>query len=144
MVEVGFRFLEHTADIYVEAWGSTIDKSFEDAALALFEVMIDTSSVKPIREDTIAVVAKDKYELLYKWLEKLIQRFEIDNIVYSKFQVEITKTPSNALCLKATILGEVYDKERHPSKVGVKAVTYHRMQVTERKGKTTLRFILDI
>jgi SHS2 domain-containing protein len=141
---VGFKFLEHTADVYVEAWGSTIGKSFEDAALALFEVMIDTSAVKPTKRETIVVEARDKDELLYKWLERLIQKFEIDNNVYSRFQVEIVEIQRSVLYLKAIIFGEAYDSERHPSRVGVKAITYHRMQVSEKEGKTTLKFILDI
>jgi SHS2 domain-containing protein len=141
---VGFRFLEHTADVYVEAWGLTIGKSFEDAALALFEVMIDTGTVNPTKRETIVVEARDKHELLYKWLEQLIQKFEIDNNVYSRFQVEIMEIQRNVLHLEATIFGETYDGERHLPRVGVKAITYHRMQVSERKGKTTLKFILDI
>jgi len=141
---VGFRFLEHTADVYVEAWGPTIGKSFEDAALALFEVMTDTSTVKPTERETIVVEARDKHELLYRWLEQLILKFEIDNNVYSKFQVEKIEMRRNIFHLEATICGETYDGERHPSRVGVKAVTYHRMAISERKEKTTLKFILDI
>jgi len=44
---VGFRFLEHTADVYVAAYGETLAEAFENAALAMFETMTDTENVKP-------------------------------------------------------------------------------------------------
>jgi SHS2 domain-containing protein len=141
---VGFRFLEHTADLYIEVWGQTIEKSFEEAALALFEVMTDTSTVNPTKREAIVVEARDKHELLYKWLEELILKFEIDHKVYSRFHVEKIEILRGNFNLKATICGEIYDEKRHPSRVGVKAITYHRMTISERKGKTTLKFILDI
>ena len=46
--------------------------------------------------------------------------------------------------LKAKIWGEPYNPERHPQKVGIKAVTYHRMEIVKRPEKVTLKFILDI
>ena len=52
------------------------------------------------------------------------------------------KTP--AFRLKARVWGERFDAERHLQKVGVKAVTYHRMEIIKSPGKVTLRFILDI
>ena len=36
-----FRFLEHTADAYVEAYGSSLEEAFENAALASTEVMTE-------------------------------------------------------------------------------------------------------
>lgn len=41
-------------------------------------------------------------------------------------------------------MGEKYDAAKHPQKVGVKAVTYHRMVVIREKEAVVLEFILDI
>jgi SHS2 domain-containing protein len=32
----------------------------------------------------------------------------------------------------------------HPQKVGVKAVTYHRMEILKKPANVTVKFILDI
>jgi SHS2 domain-containing protein len=48
------------------------------------------------------------------------------------------------LKLKAKIWGEKFDSRRHLQKVGVKAVTYHRMEIIKAPDKVTLKFILDI
>lgn len=138
-----FEFLEHTADVYVAAYGATIEEAFENAALAMFEVMIDTRAVKPELKETVQVVAEDKYALLYAWLEKLLLKFEIEGKLYRKFKVKICKKLAG-YTLEAEIFGEPFDPKRHPSRVAVKAVTYHQMEITKKDGGFSAKVILDI
>ena len=58
MIQLGFRFLEHTADIYVEAHGKTLEEAFEEAALAMFESMTDTKNILPKTKEAITVKQK--------------------------------------------------------------------------------------
>ena len=139
-----FEFLEHTADVYIASYGTTMEEAFENAATALFEVMTDTKKVKPRIEDTIIVEAKDELELLYNWLEILIVNFETKNRLYSKFNILTLNNNSVPLSLKARIWGDIFDPKKHVSKVGVNAVTYHRMEIIKDSNKVTLEFILDI
>jgi len=46
--------------------------------------------------------------------------------------------------LEAEIRGELFNPERHPQKLGVKAITYHLMEIEKKQDKTTLKFILDV
>jgi len=139
-----FDFLEHTADVYISAYGESLAEAFENAALAMFEVMTDTEDVEPRSEEIIEVEAYDKQSLLYNWLEELLVKFDVSGVLYSKFKVlEIDET-RNGFRLKAKIAGEPFDESRHKQKVGVKAVTYHRMEIEEKPEKVTLKFILDI
>ncbi|MEM1550850.1 MAG: archease [Candidatus Bathyarchaeia archaeon] len=139
-----FEFLEHTADVYIAAYGRNLKEAFENAALAMFETMTDTADVKREREDTIEVEGEDMESLLYNWLESLLVKFEIENILYSDFNVLSIKGENGKLRLKAKIYGEPFDSERHKQKVGIKAVTYHRMEINERPDGVTIKFILDI
>jgi len=139
-----FRFLEHTAYTYIEAYGKTLQKAFENAALAMFEVMTDTKRVKPKIHEKIRVKAKDREELLYRWLEQLIIKFETKNNLYSKFTVKKIESSNGTIYLEADVWGEPYDEGRHPSRVTIKSVTYHRMEILEQEGIVTMRFILDI
>jgi SHS2 domain-containing protein len=77
-----FEFLEHTADVYIAAHGKTLEEAFENAALAMFEVMTDTETVSPDLEDSVEVEAEDEYALLYSWLEALLVKFETQNMLY--------------------------------------------------------------
>ena len=82
-----FEFLEHTADVYIKALGKTMEEAYENAALAMFEVMTDTDKVAQLQEETLDVEAEDQYALLYNWLEALLVKFETENMLYSKFQI---------------------------------------------------------
>ena len=139
-----FEFLEHTADILIAAHGQNLEEAFENAALAMFEVMTDTTKVNPAQEDTVEVEAEDEYALLYSWLEALLVKFEVNGMLYSKFQITSLQDTGDDFKLKATIWGEKFNAEKHPQKVAVKAVTYHRMEILKDVDKVTLEFILDI
>ena len=139
-----FEFLEHTADIYVASYGKTMGEAFENAATAMFEVMTDTKTVEPTLEESVLINGKDQLELLYNWLELLIVNFETKNKLYSKFKILTLKKKPGVFSLKAKIWGELFDPKKHVQKVGVKAITYHRMKIIKDSKKVTLEFILDI
>jgi len=139
-----FEFLEHTADAYVAAYGKTLEEAFENAALATFETMTDTSKVAQTVEDSVEIEAPDEQALLYTWLEQLLINFETKGNLYSSFKIsKIEKTPEG-FRFKAKIWGEPYNPEKHPTKVGVKAVTYHRMEINKGPKRVSVKFILDI
>lgn len=139
-----FEFLEHTADVYVRAHGKDMKEAYENAALSMFETMTDTSKIENMKEDLLEVEAEDQYALLYNWLEALLVKFETENILYSKFQITNWDETPETFKIKAKIWGEKFNPEKHPQKVAVKAVTYHRMVVIREVDKVVLEFILDI
>jgi SHS2 domain-containing protein len=139
-----FEFLEHTADVYIRAYGKTMEEAYENSALAMFEVMTDTDKVAQTREQNLAVEAEDQYALLYNWLEALLVKFETEGMFYSKFQITDWKETQEIFKFKAKVWGEKFDPQKHPQKVGVKAVTYHRMMIIREKNQVVLEFILDI
>jgi SHS2 domain-containing protein len=139
-----FEFLEHTADVYIAAHGKTLEEGFENAALAMFDVMTDTAKVNSDTEDSVEVEAEDEYALLYSWLEVLLVNFETKNMLYSKFKISSIDETSEGFRIKATAWGEKFNAEKHVQKVAVKAVTYHRMEIIKEIDKVTLEFILDI
>jgi len=145
MVNEGkFEFLEHTADVLISAHGASLEQAFENAALAMFEVMTDTTKINPIEKDTVEVEAEDEYALLYSWLEALLVKFEVNGLLCSKFEILGLEDNSEGFKLKANVWGERFNAEKHPQKVAVKAVTYHRMEIIKEHDKVTVEFILDI
>ena len=139
-----FEFLEHTADVYIAAQGATLAESFENAALAMFEVMTDTEKVSSDIENSVEIEAEDEYALLYSWLEALLVKFEIKNMLYSKFEISSIKETPEGFRIQATVWGEKFNAGKHTQKVGVKAVTYHRMEIIKDIDTVRLEFILDI
>ncbi|MEM2281513.1 MAG: archease [Candidatus Bathyarchaeia archaeon] len=140
----GYKFLEHTADAYIAAYGGSLAEAFENAAVAMFDVMTDVEKVNPDVEDYVEVLGEDKHALLYNWLEALLVKAEIDGMLYSKFEILELGKENGGFRLKAKIWGEKFNPEKHVQKVGVKAVTYHQMEITKEKDKVVVKFILDI
>jgi len=139
-----FKFLPHMSDVFIEAYGSTLEEAFENAALAMFEVMTDTSKVAPSMEECVEADGFDRQSLLYNWLEKLLVLFETRMMLCSKFKIEKIEHEGEEYRLKAKVWGEEFDPGKHEQRVGVKAVTYHMMSIDEKDGRWVLRFILDI
>ena len=71
-------------------------------------------------------------------------KFDLDGKVYSIFHVEKIKAQNGNLCLIAESQGGLFERGRHPAKVEIKAVTYHRMEVKQTRKGYVARYILDL
>jgi SHS2 domain-containing protein len=142
--EKRFEFLEHVSDAYVAAYGRSLEEAFENAALAMFDTMADTSTIELKMTDSFQVKAHDEYALLYSWLETLLLKFETEMKLYSKFNVASIKRYKGTLVLSAKASGETYSPQKHRPKIEVKAVTYHKMEIVTKPNSVVVRFILDL
>ena len=138
------EFLEHTADAYIAAHGENLAEAFENAAFAMFDVMTEAEKVNPNIKETFEVTAEDEHALLYNWLEALLVKSEIKGILLSRFKISDINRTSEGFQLKAEAWGEKFNPKRHLQKVGVKAITYHRMEIIKKPQETIVKFILDI
>ena len=144
-METRFTFLEHTADVYIEAYGNTLEELFENSAIAMFEVMTDTSKVKPIEVKSVKTGGFDLESLLYRWLEEWLIIHDSENMVFSKFKVNtIKKVNEEEYVIEGYGWGEKFNPGVHEVRTEVKAVTYHMMEIKQINGKWIARFLLDI
>ena len=139
-----FKFLEHTADAYVEAYGANFEEAFGSAGLGFTDVMTELEKVETKAESSLVVEGQDEQALLYSWLEELLLEFELKSMLYSRFEVITIEKTSEGFRLRAKAWGEKYDPKKHPTKVGIKAATYHQMEIIKDPDGVVLRFILDI
>ncbi len=144
MCENKFVFLDHTSDVYVAAYGKTLEEAFENAALAMFEAMTDTSKVKPKEKYDVEIEEDDLQALLYSWLEELLYAYGAHGLVFSVFKVYEIRYKNNRYILKGEACGEEYDSKRHESRVEVKAVTYSLMSITRQEDLYEVRVVFDI
>src|SRR5216683_221104 len=73
----GYRTLDHVTDALIEAWAPTFEEALVQAALGLFDTMVDTGNSRPALEEELSVEGHDELELVYNWLEQLLLSFEI-------------------------------------------------------------------
>ncbi len=139
-----YRYLEDiaTGDVAFEAEGRTLEELFREAAIATFEVMVDTKDVvaKITKEVELKNEAID--DLLFDWLSELVYLKDAEAVVFSKFNVNINK--NHAYELKASASGENINREKHSLRSDVKAVTYHMFEVKKTEEKWIARVVLDI
>jgi len=137
-----FEFLDiTTADAAFAAYGKNLNELFANAALAMFEVMVNTKKIKPKVDREVEIEAKDLCGLLFEWLNNLLIFYGSENLAFSKFNV---KTDEKNFRLKAKCFGEKIDPERHETKTEVKACTYHKMEIKKVNDKWRAQVIVDI
>jgi len=141
---VGFKFLEHTADVYFVSSGLTIEEAFENAAKAMFEVITDTSKVEPRECVDVSDECSDMLNCLYRWLEDLLILHDTRNMVFSKFKFKFIELGSDLIKFSGTACGEVFNHEKHEPRVVVKAVTYSLMRVENIGSCWYAYVVLDI
>ena len=131
-------------DAFVEVQAPTLAGVFEKAAFAMFDVMTDPTAIERSFVDQFEVTSHDEISLFHDWLEQLLLKFDLDGKVYSVFHVEKIDTQNENLCLAAEAQGGLFERGRHPAKVEIKAVTYHRMEVRATPEGYVARYILDL
>ncbi len=133
-------------DAVIEAYGSTLEEAFENAALALCDTMIDLKSVVPKEEFKFSAKGNDLYSLLFDWLDQVMLLLVADRIAMSQFSVKIkhNNNDGGGYLLEGVARGEPLDLDQHHYKVEIKAVTYHEMEIKHEKDIFTAKFLLDL
>lgn len=135
-----FETIEHTADIGVRAFGSSLEEAFENAAVGMFSLITDLDSVNASDEYPVDVVAEDTETLLVEWLNELLYLFESSSVLFCKFRVlELSGT-----ALKAIAGGEPFDPGRHRLEADIKAVTYHMLKIAKLDGTWSAAVVFDV
>ena len=133
-----FKFLEHTADVKFQAFGSSLEKAFSNSALALAEVMTKKTRIKPKIKKKIKVSGKDTESLLYNFLEEFLFLFDSEGFILSK--INKIKIKDNEL--EADVIGD--NVKNYKISQDVKAITYNSMFVKKEKGKFIIQVVLDV
>ncbi len=132
-----YKYLPHTADQYIEAYGSTLEEAFENVALGMENMMVQ--GIEPKVKVEFEVQGKDEKELLYNFLDKLLFYKDTENLFFSKFKVKIEKNKLHATCF-----GESFDPSKHTSDIEVKAVTYHDLVIKKGDNNFIVKVLVDI
>jgi SHS2 domain-containing protein len=132
-----FEFLEHTADAKFRAYGASLEKAFENAALALKQVL-NEKKAKPKIKKKIKVKAKDLNSLLYHFLEEFLFLFDSENFLLSKVKVKIK---IKEMELEADVYGE---EGKFINEGGVKAITYNEMEIGRQKNINHVQVVIDV
>ena len=125
-----YEIVDHTADVAIKAYGKNISECFSNAAKAMFDIITDKSEIDTVGEYKIEISSDDLEQLLVDWLSELLFLNTAKNLVFSFFNVEINEKNCT---LKADVFGEKYDISKHKIGQEIKAVTYHILEVRNKR-----------
>lgn len=135
--------MEHPSDIGFRAYGKDLGEAFENAALALFEIMTDTGKVEPREEVEVELEAEDEQALLYDWLDRLLYFRDAEGLLLSRFEVEV-REEGERWRLRGRAWGERFDPSKHEERTAVKAMTYHLMEIRKEGDRVVVQAVVDI
>ena len=121
-----WEHFHHQADIGIRGIGDSLEKAFEEGAIALMQVICTPEQVKPIQTIEIQCSADDKDLLFADWINALIYEMDVRKMLFSAFKVHIHNHQ-----LTAAVRGEPIDFDKHEIAVEVKAATYMELKVYE-------------
>ena len=137
-----FEYFDVTADIGFYAFGKNLNEAFENAGLAIFNIISNTDTINPQKSIEFEITSEDEVSLLYDYLEELLFYHEVEFMLFSEFIIEIEKTDDD-YHLKAIIKGEDINWDKHERDCEIKAITFHQMEVNM-SDDVWLKAIVDL
>ena len=135
----GFREIDHSGDIGIEAWGDSRAELFANATRGLLGLMVWGRAQGGVSR-RIEVRSSSAADLLVDWLAEVILAAATHGEVYGDVSMERAGETSAAGVLR----GAVFAAGRHERRFDVKAATYHDLLCEESAGRYHARVIFDL
>lgn len=132
-----YRILDDlTSDVLFEAYGKNPEELFSNAAEGLMSIICKVDRVEPKEIREVELEGEDLEGLLFNWLQELILMVDIEEMFFSKFEIERIEEDGSEL--KARIYGEPISPDK--GETVVKALTYYKFKLekTEDRYKATI------
>ena len=138
-----YDYLDHTADVGIVATGASLEEAFSAAGEGLAALLCAPETVAEVEEREVSATvasAADVEALLVEWLSEINFQFAVGEFAFRSFEVREVGEG----VVRAVGRGERLDPSRHRVGEGVKAVTYHGLEVRQGADGWSVRVILDI
>ena len=137
-----YRFLRHTADAKFQAFGTTLEEAFVNAALATASLMWDWDKIEKKIERRIQVSGKDLKQLLSSFLEEIIYLLDSKMFLLASPENLRIEKKGSLYVLKALFKGDQYS-DKYKVHGDVKAITYNEMEI-EKNTHFMVQVVVDV
>jgi SHS2 domain-containing protein len=135
-----FELLDHPADIGFRTSGTTVEELFANCAHALTYIILDASNIQSLQQVSLSAEGSDYESLLVNWLNEVLYYVDGKRIALRAFDI----SRLNETHIECVAIGEARDPQRHPSKLTVKAVTYHKLKVQQTEKEWIAEVYVDV
>ncbi|MBO5600466.1 MAG: archease [Candidatus Methanomethylophilus sp.] len=130
-----YEVLDHTADLMIKGYGSTLEECYANLAYGMFDQTVDLRDVTPTETREVDVTGFDDEDALYSFLSELLFIEAYENIILKEFEVKI-----DGLHITCTARGELLDRSKMRIRGEIKAVTFHMMDIDRETPSVTVLF----
>jgi len=140
---MGYKFLEHTADLKIIVEENSLEKAFKTSVMALREAIAEKIRVKSVIKKIILVEGADLSDLLYKFLEEFLFLLDSEEFLLSEVEkLKIIGDKKKGYVLQTEVSGDKAGKYKFSN--SVKAITFNEMLVGKSGGEFRIQFVLDV
>lgn len=152
MRKKSFDTFEHGADIGVRGWGETLEEAFQNAARAMFSIMVEglddngastmearhgLSGPIPVKCSSVDITG-----LLVAWLNALLAESDIHKLVFKKFTCKIDK---DQVKLTGSARGIPFPTDGEDLGIEVKGATFTMARVErDQNGRYVAQCVVDV
>ena len=141
----GHETIDHTADMGIRGWGTTPAEAFEEAAAAMFELMVNADGLEPSKRISISREGRDLVDLFLNFLNGLLSEADLEGVVPFRASVGALEERAGKWVVEATADGMPVAEAAGRLLVEVKAATCYGSSVRERRrGEWVAQCVVDL
>ncbi|MGI8773879.1 MAG: archease [Actinomycetota bacterium] len=135
---MGFKIIEHTADVGIRATGSTVEEVFEQTTLGLFDILGAWHPGEEGEPSKLELESNDLGALMVDWLNEVLYVQDARDIFFTGLSIDGIEGTK----IRATL--STLPRKDELDGTAVKAVTFHGLVVEGDRDGWTARVYVDV
>lgn len=124
------EYIDHTGDVGVRITARSLEGLFVLAARAMFNIIYADGKISAETEKTVQCSADDLEQLMVEWLSELNYLHQTGRFLLS----DVPMIDIQDQTLRAKVVGETINNEKHIIHTEIKAATFHKIFVRQNSG----------
>jgi SHS2 domain-containing protein len=136
-----YRLTKHQSELAVRVTGVSQADLFTNSALALFDVMVaEIDKIESRERLPLEIEGTDRDDLMVNWVRELLYLYQGSGYLLKEFVIRDVKDT----IVKAEVLGEKIDPDRHEIKQEIAAVAFHKSRMEKTGNQWTAHLIFEL
>lgn len=136
-----YRLTKHQSELAVRVTGDSQADLFANSAMALFDVMVaDVDKIEGKERLPLEVEGTDRDDLMVNWVRELLYLYQSSGYLLREFTIREVKDT----VVKADVVGEKIDPDRHEVKQEIAAVAFHKSRMDKTGNQWTAHLIFEV
>ncbi len=135
--DLGFRQLDHTADLALEFWAPNEEALLCEGARALIQILTNGHQVHEDSEGPMVIDAMDSEDRLVQWLNEILYAATVEGFLFSSADLRLENGR-----LDANIRGQSGGRSLLATEL--KSVTYHELKLQHHEYGWYAHVVVDV